>query len=124
MDTGDRQENEKQDIQRLERLTHRLGERIEEALGELRQHVVKVKIKTKQLGYDPHTAKLQREQMEEWEQPTIREGEIDVDNLRKIASALKDWASLYSGEERDRREEELQRVLAQLEGRPWLEEEE
>lgn len=117
------QEYGRQDIQRLERLTHRLGEKIEEALEELRRHAVKVKIRKKQLGYDQDTTKLQWETMEEWEELAMREGEIDVDNLRKIASALKDWSALYPDSRNIHREEELQRVLARLEGRPWSEEE-
>lgn len=123
MNKWDMQEYRQQDIQRLERMMHRLGERIEEALEELRYHPVKIKIRKKQLGYDQDTSKIQWEKMEEWEELETREGEIDVDNLRKIVSALKDWSGLYPDSSMQR-EEELQRVLARLEGRPWPEVEE
>lgn len=102
----------------MEHLTRQLGEKLEQAMEELSHHPVKVKVREKQLEYDQDTAKLLREMVEEREKTEVQEGDIDVDNLRKVAAALKDWTSLHPDSTEAQREEQLQRVLARLEGRP------
>ena len=117
MASSKRRRRRRTEAERMEYLTQRLGERLEQAMEELDHHPVKIKVRKKQMEYDQETAKLMQELVEEQEKTEILEGDIDVDSLRKVAAALKDWLSLHPDSTESQREEQLRRVLARLEGR-------
>lgn len=85
-------------------------------MEELRHHPVKVKVREKQLEYDLESSKLVREELRERESTEVQEGDIDVDNLRKLASAIKDWSLLHPDSTAEQREARLQELLRELGG--------
>ncbi len=116
--TAKKRRRQKTPAERVEHLTQQLGEKLEQAMDQLTHHPIKVKVREKQLEYDQNSAKLLREMVEEREKTEMQEGDVDIDSLRKLAAALKDWISLHPDSTDAQREEQLQRVLARLEGLP------
>ena len=102
----------------MERLTQQLGEKLEQAMEELRHHPVKVKVREKQLEYDASSSKLVWEELREWEITEMEEGDIDVDNLKKLTSSIKDWCSMHPESTAEQREAHLQQLLRELSGTP------
>lgn len=109
-------ERESDRLSRINSAADRLLDKIEEAIEQLDNHLVKNKKKTKVIEYNnpDRPDKPTREIIEEFEEAEFVPGDIDRLGLKMIAGTLKDVRGISQVDEGE--DEKLKEVLEKIEG--------
>lgn len=109
-------EEESDRLSRINSVADRLLDKMEEAIEQLNNHLVKNKKKTKIIEYNncQRPDKPTKEVVEEFEETEFIAGDVDRLGLKMLAGALKDVLSVSQDD--DGEDEKLKEILEKIEG--------